>query len=114
MNLNGRPTNPGDLRTQVIIKTRTTTADANGFMVPAWSTLATLWAKWSNVHGSEVWVANAEGAEGAATVTIRYNSSIETTCAVELAGKLYEIVSVDDVMNRHEYMELKVRRMKAG
>lgn len=114
MNLNGRVTNPGELRTQVKVQKRTIGADAGGFQVPTWTTLATVWAKWVNVHGSEAWAAQSIEAEGAATVTIRYRSGIDTTCALLRGSECYEIISIDNIQQLSEYLELKVRRMKAG
>ena len=114
MVINGKPINPGDLRTRITLQRRTTTADAGGFMVPAWATLAVVWARWTNVHGSEVWAAQAMGAEQPATALIRYYSGLDPTCAVLLGTVQYEIVSLDDIQDRHEWVELKVRRMGAG
>ncbi len=114
MIIGGKVTNPGDLRTQVAIQTRTVTTGTGGFPVPSWTTLATVWAKWVNVHGSEAWVVQSVQAEGAATVTIRYQTGIDTTCAVLLGAERFEIVSIDNIQQRGEYLELKVKRMKAG
>jgi SPP1 family predicted phage head-tail adaptor len=114
MILNGKVSNPGELRTSIILKSRTASGDAGGFQTPTWTTVATVLAKWSNAHGSEVWTADMAGAKQAATVMIRYRSGLDTTCAVEKGGVLYEIVSIDDIQERHEYMELKVQRMGSG
>ncbi len=114
MKINEKPFNPGELRTLVTLKSRTVSTDAGGFPKPTWSTIAAVYAKWENVHGSEAWTADSVGAESAATVTIRYRTGIDTTCAVELDGKIWEIVSIDDIRQRGELLELKVRRMRSG
>lgn len=114
MNLNGKVFNPGELRTQVTLKSRSVSTETGGFQTPVWSTLATVWAKWVNVHGSEVWAAQMAQAREAATVTIRWRSGLDRTCAVEKGGTLYEVVSLDDIGERHEYIELKVQRMGGG
>ena len=114
MILNGKVSNPGELRTSITLKRRTASGDAGGFQKPTWTTVATVLAKWINAHGSEVWTADMAGAKQAATVMIRYRSGLDTTCAVEKGGVLYEIVSIDDIQERHEYMELKVQRMGSG
>ncbi len=113
MILGGRPTNPGELRTPVTLLKRTITTAAGGFQMPGTTTILAVKARWVNVHGSEVWAASVV-AQDAATVLIRYNSQVDTTCLVSKGGKLYEIVSVDDIEERHEYMELKVRRAEEG
>lgn len=114
MKINERPFNPGELRTPVTLKQRTVSTETGGFQVPVWTTIASVLAKWVNAHGSESWTADSIGAEAAATVTIRYRTGIDATCAVEKDGLLWEIVSIDDIRERHELLELKVRRMRAG
>ena len=114
MILSGKPINPGELRTSVVLKTRTVSTETGGFQKPTWSTLATVWARWTNVHGQEVWTAESVQALQPATVLIRYRTGLDTTCAVLLGSILYEIVSIDDIQERHEYLELKVKRMGSG
>jgi len=114
MNLNGKPTNPGEMRTSISIQKRTVSTETGGFQVPGWTTLATVWAKWANLHGSEVWLANTVQASQPATVWIRWRSDIDETCAVLKGGVRYEIVSLDNVQERNEYIELKVKRMAGG
>ena len=114
MELNGKVTNPGEMRTKITLQARTVSEDAGGFETPTWSTIATVWSKWINVHGSEAWTAQSVQAEQPATVTIRYKSGIDTTCSVLKGLERFEIVSIDDIRERHEYLELKVRRVRSG
>ena len=114
MRIGSQVTNPGELRTSIKLQKRTVSTETGGFLAPAWSDLATVWAKWTNVHGSEAWAAMSVEAEAPATVLIRYRSGIDTTCAVLLGTERYEIVSIDNIAQRSEYLELKVRKIKAG
>ena len=114
MILGGKITNPGELRTQIKVQKRTETTDAGGFQAAGWTDLATVYAKWTNVHGSEVWQAESVGAEMPATVLIRYIANVDTTCRVSKGGLLYEVVSVDNIQERSEYLELKVKAVRAG
>ncbi len=114
MKIGNTVTNPGDLRTSVKMQKRTVTAGTGGFQSPGWTDLATVWAKWINVHGSEAWAANTVQAEMPATVLIRYRSDVDVTCAVLKGTNRYEIVSIDDIQERHEYLELKVKKMRSG
>jgi SPP1 family predicted phage head-tail adaptor len=114
MILNGKVINPGELRTLVEIQRRTTNTEQSGFQVPVWAKVSTVYSKWVNAHGPEVVQAQAAKAQYAATVLIRYQSGIDNTCAVVKGTERYEIVSVDDIQERHEYIELKVQRMEAG
>jgi SPP1 family predicted phage head-tail adaptor len=114
VNLNGRTINPGELRTRIALQQRSVTQNAGGFQVEAWATATEVWARWENVHGSEVWAAQSTRAVQPATVLIRYRADVDETWRVLRAGLAFEIVSLDDIQNRHEYIELKVRRMAEG
>jgi SPP1 family predicted phage head-tail adaptor len=106
--------NPGELRTQISLQSRTITDQTGGFQKPTWSTIAMVWSRWKNAHGAESLQAALVGAEAPATVLIRYRSGLDQTCAVLKGSERYEIISIDDIEERHEYQELKVKRMKAG
>ncbi len=112
MNIGGRTINPGELRTSVVLESRTITTNAGGAQEPSYTTIATVWAKWTNVHGSEVWTAQAVQAVHPATVLIRYRSDINLACAVSKGSERFEIVSIDNIGERNEYLELKVKLMR--
>jgi SPP1 family predicted phage head-tail adaptor len=109
MILGGRPTNPGELRTAVTLLQRTVTQDAGGFQSQGTSSLGSVMAKWRNVHGQEAWAAASLGIVAGATVLIRYVADLDETCLVQKGTELYQIVSIDDVEERHEYLELKLK-----
>lgn len=114
MNLNGKITNPGELRTRINLGEKAISTETGGFQVPDWDDTVEVWARWVNVHGAEVWQSKSVQAVSPATVLIRYYAGLDTTWSVVKDGVRYEIISVDDIGERHEYMELKVQRMKAG
>src|SRR5512139_3510920 len=111
MIIGNKVTNPGELRTRITLGTRTVTTGTGGFQTTTFATFATVWARWTNVHGQETWQAEALGASKPATVLIRYNSSLDETCLVQKGSDVYEIVSIDNIGDRSEYMELKLRLM---
>lgn len=114
MNLNGKVSNPGELRTPITLQRRAIVTGAGGFQAPSWVNIGSVFCKWENAHGSEVWSADSAGAEQPATLLIRYNRDLDTTCAVLKGSERFEIISIDDIRERHEYMELKIRRMREG
>jgi SPP1 family predicted phage head-tail adaptor len=114
MKIGNAITNPSELNQRVTLKSRTVSTGTGGFQAPSYTTIAVVWAKWVGVHGSEAWAANAVNAMLAATVTIRYRNDIDPTCILGLDGENYEIVSPDDIRMRHEYIELKVKRVVPG
>lgn len=119
MIVGSKVTNPGDLRTPVVLGARSTTVDAGGFEVGPGSYVAFeensgAWAKWVNVHGSEAWSMESLNAVQPATVLIRFDARIDQTCGIQKGGVWFDIVSLDNIGERGEYLELKVKRAVSG
>ena len=114
MIINGKVINPGDLRTSVGLGKRSITTQPGGYETTAFASFTTVWARWSGAHGGESMQAAIAGVDAPATVLIRYNATLDQTCGVLLGSDWYEIISIDDIRQRHEYMELKVKRWEAA
>jgi SPP1 family predicted phage head-tail adaptor len=118
MNLNGKVSNPGDLRTPVLLAPRTVSEEMGGFQrpLPAEEAAISAWAKWSNIHGSETWAAAISGAIAPATVLIRYQADLDQTWYIskDNGESWFEIKGMDDIQERHEYIELKVSQWRPG
>lgn len=134
MLINGKPFNPGELKTPIVLAKKKITKPAGGFQKVEYEFIADAKAKWINVHGQEAWLADAKGAIKAATVTIRYRSDVNETCVIMIGstveeviddhdiltgwtftgGEIYEIVSMDNIQQLNEYIEFKVKRVTAG
>lgn len=114
MILNGKAINPGELRTLVKLERRAVSTAAGGFKTQTWSQVAQVYGKWTNIHGGEVWTAEAVQARKPATLLIRYRSDVDLTWAVSLGGVRYQIVSIDNIRQRGEYMELALQEMRSG
>lgn len=112
----------GDLRAKIRIQHEVTTGTGS-FATKTWydlddsthaGTAYNIPAKWVNVHGSEAWIANSVQAQLAATVTIRYRSDITPACRVLLGTLPYQIVSLDNIQQRNEWTEIKVKASVMG
>ncbi len=134
MIINGKIFNPGEMRTKIVLAKRTITQDAGGFQKPGEEFVAEVWSKWINVHGQEIWAAEARGAVKAATLMIRYRDDIDETCLVVKgatvaevindediligftfsSGEHFEIISMDNIQEKNEFIELKVKLLKVG
>lgn len=114
MIIGDKVTNPGELRVKVTLHSRSISTEVGGFQRPGLTKIADVWAKWTNVHGSEALQAAAIQALDAATVLIRYLDGVDRTCVVEKGGQYYEIISLDNIQERSEYIELKVRKWQPG
>jgi SPP1 family predicted phage head-tail adaptor len=117
MNLTGKPSNPGELRVPITLQAPTLETDAGGAQRPDWDDLdvfggAIVLAKWVNVHGMEAWAVDRAGkAVSAATVTIRYRADVTPRCSILKGGERWEIISLDNIQERDEYLEIKVKRV---
>lgn len=111
MILNGKPINPGDLKTQITLLARTVSQDAVGAQSAGTSIIAIVFSRWINAYGSEVWAAESAQAIEPATVLIRYRADVTLQCLVQKGDAIFEIIGMDDIRDQHEYIELKVSRV---
>lgn len=109
-----RPTTIGAMRTRVALESPTITDDPGGAQTKAWTNKGSVWAKWVNAHGPESTQDGATQSLKRATVTIRHRSDVTTTWSVVKNGERYEILSLDPIQERHAYIEMQVRQMKAS
>lgn len=114
MILNGRTINPGELRTLVTLESRSVSTETGGFRSQSWTEEARVYGRWTNIHGGEVWTAEAVQARKPATLLLRYRSDVDLTWAVSLGGVRYQIVSIDNIQQRGEYMELALQELRSG
>lgn len=108
--------NAGDLRTPVYFKSVSRTIGENGYKTDTETNVfgdgIAVYCKWVNAHGTEVMTAMELDVKEPATITMRYSPLIVPTLIVYRGGDVdpYEIISVDDVEQRHVWLEVKVRR----
>jgi SPP1 family predicted phage head-tail adaptor len=114
MIIGSKVTNPGELRTEVTFMSRSVTVNAGGFQVESLVEIDTVKVKWINLHGIETWEAASMQAESPATVLRRYRSGLDTTCVIQKGTDLFEIISIDNIGERGEYLEIKVKRWRPG
>jgi len=110
------PFNPGQMQTLVNLNQRSVTTTA-GFQVPGvGSAIASnVWARWKNSHGSEAWTITLTlAAAQLATIIIRYVAGLDNTCLVVRGSEVWEIVSMDDINDLHEFIEINLKRLTSG
>lgn len=71
-------------------------------------------ASWINVHGSEAWIVNSVQAQLGATVTIRFRGDVTPACRVLLGNMVYQIVSLDNIRQLGQWLEMKVKASVNG
>lgn len=113
--------NAGELRTPVYFKSVERTTGTNGNTIPEEENVfgqdvdkhdIPVKVKWVNVHGTEVLNALQLKLREPAVITMRYSPLINRLLVVYKDDDpiAYEIISVDDVENRHQWMEINVQR----
>ena len=104
----------GQLRTPVTVISVTMTKNANGFNEPTETDALgyALYVQWRNAHGTEVLQAQELGLRDKATLRCRYDARIKPSCIVRRGGEDWEVISVDNVDERGQWMELTVTRME--
>lgn len=112
----------GQLRTQIQIQ-KQVKIGTGSFAKTVWVDLDNntdtdppryIFASWVNVHGTEAWIANSAQAQLGATVTIRYRADVTPSCRVLLGSTVYQIVSMDNIQQRGQWLEIKVKAAVNG
>lgn len=117
--------NAGELRTRIYIRRLEKEADGEGvaaeteksvFPHPLGGPERVYHCKWVNAYGTEAVTAMQLQIREAATLTLRYSPQIRADCLIYRLGDPdpYEIISVNDVEERHTWLEVKVCRRQAA
>ena len=106
-----------DTAIRIVIKNGTT-KDADGFQVDNWEDIcnADILCEWQNKFGVEVYKAAAIKAREPASLKLWYIPGVTQACRViRLEDEaVFEIIGVDDIMNRHQQLQLEVKRYVSG
>lgn len=109
--------NPGELRTPVYFKKVSDRgSDAEGYPtgseVNIFGEGVAVRVKWVNLHGTEVLTGLQLQLKEPATITMRYSPLINKKLLVYKGNdpSPYEVISIDDVEERHRWLEIKVQR----
>lgn len=75
------------------------------------------YCEWVNAHGNELLKPDINLARCPATVKLRYDARITGICRVLKENELdipYEIISIDNIRDQNQFMEIRVQKMEAG
>lgn len=84
----------GRLDREIVIEQRSNTPDTFGQPIPAWSTLATVWAAKEDDRGREYFAAQQLQASTPTRFRIRFRSDVTTNHRVTYAGQVFDIKAV--------------------
>lgn len=108
--------NPGGMRTRVYVLQKREGEVADGYQETYWENVfgvgVAVWCRWINIHGAEAVSALQFKLTEPATLTFRYSPALTPTCRIRRAdtGAEYEVLSVNDVEDRHIWQEVMVQR----
>ena len=113
--------NPGEMKTRIIVQALHAGVDADGFPTETWESVfldsegnaLPVRCKWVNAHGTDVFLNMQLDLKDVATITMRYTPLINQRCRIlhESDPKPYEIISIDNVDDSREWLEIKVKRL---
>jgi head-tail adaptor len=107
----------GSMTTPIRIKKRTV-SKAEGKPKETWIDILAedIACEWKNKHGSKVYEAAAINAKEPAAIRLWYISGITPDCrVVRLEDEaVFEIVNIDDIGNRHQQLEIELKRYVNG
>ncbi|MBD5098294.1 MAG: head-tail adaptor protein [Clostridiales bacterium] len=121
-----RQARAGELRTRIYIHSVSRTTDSEGVSSAKTETSAIghdahgreimYHCKWVNAYGSEVFSAKQLQLRESATLTMRYSPKIQIDQLIYKVGdpEPWEIISINDVENRQQWLEVKVGRREAA
>lgn len=106
--------NAGEMRTKITIKNPVYTIKdgfsreefMNAFSRP-------VWCKWVNAHGAEIYQAAELHLREPATITMRYSPRVTVKSRIWRGSDTepYEVISINNVNDRCEFLEIKVQRV---
>lgn len=114
MKIGTRTTNPGELRTQISLEQPTSSQDSGGFTTRSYTAVATVYAKWENLHGVMLIQSGISANRLPARVLLRYRTDIDPSWTVVKDGQRYEITGFDNISDRGEYLELLLKTYVGG
>lgn len=102
----------GDLRHRITLQKYISTIDEEGFTTQTWQDVATVWAAVENLYGREYWEAATIQAENTVKFTIRYRKDLSSDMRIKFQGQHYEIISIDNIKYKNEYIEIKAKAVE--
>lgn len=103
----------GDLRTRFDVQAATDNTAADGSSTRTWATSFSRWGSIRGLSGREMLAAGGLRPEYSHTVVLRLDTAITAKNRLVFGSRIFEIVSINDFDNRHEYMLLLVNEVTA-
>lgn len=93
--------NPGNFRTRIVIQRKSITYNTYNEPIETWKDSIELWADIINTGGGEFYAAQKLNASTTAVFRTRYVVDIKTTDRIKYGDRIFEILFINDVSERH-------------
>ena len=93
--------NPGQFRTRVMVQKKSITYNSYNEPVETWKDSIELWSDVINTGGGEFYAAQKLNAQTTAVFRTRYVSSISSLDRIRYGNRIFEILFINDVSERH-------------
>jgi len=93
--------NPGQLRTRIMVQKKSITYNSYNEPVETWKDSIELWSDVINTGGGEFYAAQKLNAQTTAVFRTRYVSSISTLDRIRYGNRIFEILFINDVSEKH-------------
>lgn len=102
----------GDFNRKIIIGNTQITTNDNGFQEKTFVTVINTWAKINGISNNEFYVNRSTEMEDVLNFTIRYRKNINVSMQILYKDNYYNILGIDDYMEKHQYLTLRARVVK--
>jgi SPP1 family predicted phage head-tail adaptor len=104
--------NAGRMRQKITIQRITYQEDELEQNKQGWEDFKTVHAEVRELRGSEYWEAKKLRPKSTYKIIIRYLKGISEEMRIKYGGRIFNIKDINDVYERHEYMELQCEEEK--
>lgn len=102
----------GDLTHKITLLKPTWHKDSRGNRLVEWEEAYTVWASKADVSGRDFYQAQAYQAQDTVTFGIRYRDDVTQEWRINDHGEMYDILEVNHLSYKRDYMHLKAKRTK--
>lgn len=103
--------NPGAMKNRILIQKKHIVYDSYNQPIESWKNAFELWAEIINTGGGEFYAAQKLNAQTTAVFKTRYVSSISSVDRIKYNNRIFEILWVNDVDEKHIELQISTKEV---